>query len=199
MAKAAKSIETSVTIPALVRHTVKVRIIGATPLFMNRMAAKARQTLFLGGAKKTAAERAELKHDPYAEFRDAAHVIHGEKGPTLVGFPVIGLKAAMAEAALETAGVKKSSVQRLIFLPGEMTAIYGTPKGVTVNVDAPAYVVPLDDREKGGHRPLSVVGPDEMKRQALHDFTAWKGSYALVIATFGLDAEVNKLVAKLQS
>lgn len=128
MAKTPKTTETSanVTIPALTQHSVKLRIVGTTPLFMNRMAEKARQTLFLGGGKKTTAEKANLKHDPYAEFRAAAHRMND--GSAFFGFPVVGLKAAMAEAAIETAGVKKSSIQRLLFLPGEMVPIYGIPK-----------------------------------------------------------------------
>ena len=46
----------------------------------------------------------------------------------MLGFPASGVKGAMATAALETAGVNKTSVNRLIFLPQQKVSIWGTPK-----------------------------------------------------------------------
>lgn len=125
---ATKKTETSseITIQALRRGSVRLRIIGTTPMFQNRMANKAIQTLLLGGQKKSKAERAELKHNPLAEFRSAAEIM--DTGPTAIGLRVVAVKAAMATAALETPGLTKSSAQRLLFLPGDLTALYGTPQ-----------------------------------------------------------------------
>jgi len=105
-----------------------VRLVGTTGLFQNAMSAKAQRTLLIGGRKKTAAEKLELKHDPEREFRDAAYLIDDDAAPTLLGFPAAGIKGAMATAALETAGITKSSVQRLVFIPRERCPIYGVPK-----------------------------------------------------------------------
>jgi hypothetical protein len=66
-----------------------------------------------------------LKHDPEQEFRDSVYRM--KEGPTLLGFPAPGVKGAMATAALETAGVTKSSVNRLIFLPEQRIKIWGRP------------------------------------------------------------------------
>lgn len=112
-------------IDALKQGRVTLRIIGNTPLYFNAMSVKAKRTLLIGGGKKTAAEKKELKHDPEQEFRDSVYRL-GD-GPTLLGFPAPGIKGAMATAALETAGVTKTSVQRLIFLPQQKVPVWGVP------------------------------------------------------------------------
>lgn len=112
-------------IDALKQGRVTLRMIGTTPLYFNAMSAKAKRTLLIGGGKKTAAEKKELKHDPEQEFRDSVYRQPG--GPTLLGFPAPGVKGAMATAALETPGVTKTSVQRLIFLPQQRINIWGKP------------------------------------------------------------------------
>lgn len=115
-----------VAVQPLRRGSVKLRIIGVTPLFQNRMAAKAKQQLLVGGQKKSKADRAVIKHDPLREFRDSAEII--PNGPTALGLKVVAVKGAMATAALETPGLTKSSTQRLLFMPGEFAALYGTPQ-----------------------------------------------------------------------
>lgn len=115
-----------IRIDTIKRGFVTLKMIGETPLYFNAMSAKAKRTLLIGGGKKTAAERKELKHDPEQEFRDSVYRMND--GPTLLGFPAPGVKAAMATAALETAGVTKTSVQRLIFLPGHRIKVWGVPR-----------------------------------------------------------------------
>jgi hypothetical protein len=126
----AKQVETEIHVPELKRGVVRLRIIGQTPMFQNRMAAKAKQQLLVGGRKKTAADRAQIKHHPIAEFRDSL-----ERYPmadlyrkTALGLRVVAMKAAMCTAALETAGITKTSAQRLLFMPGELANLYGTPQ-----------------------------------------------------------------------
>lgn len=112
-------------VDALKQGRVTLRLIGTTPLYFNAMSAKAKRTLLVGGGRKTAAEKKELKHNPLQEFRDSVYKLPA--GPTLLGFPAPGVKGAMATAALETPGVTKTSVQRLIFLPQEKVSIWGKP------------------------------------------------------------------------
>jgi len=123
---AKKEVEQEIVVPALRRGIVRLRIIGQTPMFQNRMAAKAKQQLLVGGRKKTAADKAQIKHHPIAEFRDSLERI-GD-GPTALGLRVVAMKAAMCTAALETAGITKTSAQRLLFMPGDLTALYGVPQ-----------------------------------------------------------------------
>ncbi|MGR3495224.1 hypothetical protein [Citreimonas sp.] len=112
-------------IDALKQGRVTLRMIGTTGFYFNAMSAKAKRSLLIGGAKKTAAEKRELKHNPEEEFRDSIYRL--PDGDTLLGFPAPGVKAAMATAALETAGVTKTSVNRLIFLPEQKIRIWGRP------------------------------------------------------------------------
>jgi hypothetical protein len=122
---AIKKAETGLHIDALKQGRVTLRLIGTTPLYFNAMSAKAKRTLLIGGGKKTAAEKRELKHHPEQEFRDSVYRL--PTGETLLGFPAPGVKGAMATAALETPGVTKTSVQRLIFLPEQKIKVWGKP------------------------------------------------------------------------
>jgi hypothetical protein len=126
MATKGKTETAEITVQPLKRATVKLRIIGTTPLFQNRMSEKARQYFLAGGAKKTKAEKAEIKHNPIEEYRSSAEIVLS--GPTALGLRVVAVKAAMATAALETPGLTKASVQRLLFMPGDHVALYGTPQ-----------------------------------------------------------------------
>ena len=120
-----KSEAGSLQIDALKQGRITLRMIGTTPLYFNAMSAKVKHTLQVGGGKKTAAEKREIKHNPEQEFRDS--VYRQAVGDTLLCFPAPGVKAAMATAALETAGVTKTSVNRLIFLPQQRINVWGKP------------------------------------------------------------------------
>lgn len=120
-----KAEEGSLHIDALKQGRVTLRMIGNTPMYMNSMSIKAKRDLLIGGGKKTAAEKKDIKHNPEQEFRDSAHT--KRDGETLLCFPAPGVKSAMATAALETAGITKSSVQRLIFLPQQRIQVWGRP------------------------------------------------------------------------
>lgn len=122
----AKQETTEITVVPVRRASLKLRIIGVTPLFQNRMANKVKGGLLAGTKKKTKVERAEIKHHPIAEYRNSAEIM--PDGPTALGIRVTAVKAAMATAAIETAGLTKSSTQRLIFMPGDLTPLYGTPQ-----------------------------------------------------------------------
>lgn len=125
MAKA-QSAEAEIQVKPLRRATVRLRIIGTTPLFQNRMANKVKEQLLVGSRKKTKAERADVKHNPLEEYRSSAEIM--PDGPTALGLRVTAVKAAMCTAALETAGLTKTSAQRLIFMPGDLAPLYGTPQ-----------------------------------------------------------------------
>lgn len=112
-------------IDALKQGRITLRLIGTTPFYFNAMSVKAKRDLLIGGGRKTAAEKKTIKHNPEQEFRDS--VYRQSVGDTLLCFPAPGIKAAMSKAALETAGVTKTSVQRLLFLPQQKINIWGKP------------------------------------------------------------------------
>lgn len=123
---AAKKDTAEIRVTPLRRGSTRLRIVGMTPLFQNRMANKAKQQLLVGGRRKTKADRVELKHQPLQEYRDSAEIV--KDGPTALGLRVVAVKAAMCTAALETAGLTKSATQRLLFMPGDLVPLYGTPQ-----------------------------------------------------------------------
>src|SRR5262249_46836924 len=90
-----------------------------------RMAAKAKQQLLVGSRKKTAADKVHIKHDPLTEFRNSAEIV--PDGPTALGLRIVAIKAAMCSAAIETAGISKASAPRLLFMPSDLTPLYGRP------------------------------------------------------------------------
>lgn len=112
-------------IDALKQGRIKVRIIGRTGLYFNAMSMKAMRSLVLGGGKKTAAEKREIKHDPETEFVASTYKV--PTGPTLLGFPAGGIKKAMASATKDTAGIAGTEIKRLIFLPQDMISVWGRP------------------------------------------------------------------------
>ena len=115
-----------ISIVPLRRGSTRLRIIGQTPLFQNRMSAKVKGYLLAGGRKKTRAEKVDIKHDPISEYRDSAEIL--KTGPTALGLRVVAVKGAMCTAALETPGVTKTSTQKLLFMPGDFAPLYGTPQ-----------------------------------------------------------------------
>lgn len=120
--------EEEIQIPVLQQGVATLRVIGVTPLFQNRMAKKAQETLLVGGRKKTSTEkRTQIKHDPLSEYRNSVELMNDDS-PTAVGLKVVAFKKGMCTAALETAGITKSSAQRLLFLPGEYAPLYGVPQ-----------------------------------------------------------------------
>ncbi len=125
---AVKKAETTIFVPPLTRGVIRLRLIGETPMFQNRMSAKAKQQLLVGGRKKTAADKVNIKHAPLQEFQDSMEQIADDDSPTVLGLRVVAVKAAMCTAALETAGITKTSAQRLLFMPGDLVPLYGTPK-----------------------------------------------------------------------
>lgn len=120
-----KTQDTTMEIHALKQGRIKLRMIGQTPMYFNSMGAKAWRDLLVGGGKKTAAQKKDIKHNPEQEFRDS--IYKKSTGDTYLCFPAAGVKGAMSTAALETAGITKSSVQRLIFLPESHIQIWGKP------------------------------------------------------------------------
>ena len=131
------TVQETVSIHQIEKRYTRLRIIGETGLYMNSMSAKAKRALLLGAARKTAAEKTEIKHNPELEFQNSMHT--QRVGPTLLCFPASGVKAAMATAALETPGINKTSVNRNLFVGGTITGpdatehtraninIYGNP------------------------------------------------------------------------
>ena len=118
-----------ITIKEVEMEAITVRLIGQTPLFINRMSAKAKRDLLLGSKEKTKADKAEIRHsDPIQEFRDSMLVIPDSHPHTSIWFPAMAIKSAMGTAALVVPGIKKTEVNRMVYLPQDMVPIFGIPE-----------------------------------------------------------------------
>lgn len=108
-------------------ETSTFALIGITPLIENRLPEKARQELLMPKGRKTAADKATtLKHDPLNEFRSSIHRLD-PNAPTLIGMPASAVKKAIAAAALDIPGARKSQIGRLTFVRGDVVPVYGIP------------------------------------------------------------------------
>ena len=122
-----KPTDTGIVVPQLAQGRETFVLTGTTGLICHRMGAKAKHTLLVGGKRKTAAERLELKHDPITEFRDSMDIDKDYHPHSHVTFPAMAFKSAMATAALVVAGIRKTDVQRMIYIPEDRVPVFGIP------------------------------------------------------------------------
>lgn len=127
MAKAKKDQKPAeIEILKLNEGRLTVHILGVTPLIYNSMSNKVWHELLLP-RKKTKAEReATLKHNPPEEYRSSFYT--HEKKDTLLCFPAVAFKRAMASAALDIGGAKRTQMDRLVWAIGEKISVYGVPQ-----------------------------------------------------------------------
>lgn len=122
---AKKTTTNTIEVHSVKQGKITLRMIGQTPLYFNSMSSKAMRDLLIGGGRKTAAEKKEIKHNPEQEFRESVYT--KSTGDTYLCFPAPGVKGAMATAALETVGINKTNVNRGIFMPEDKIQIWGKP------------------------------------------------------------------------
>ncbi len=129
VAAKSKKVETIDTdIVQVKREQIVFRVLGTTPVILNRLSQKAQHQLLLPGAPKNRAEKASsLKHDPYAEFRASPYRLKGDDRPTELAIPCVSFKKALADAALDIPGAAKSQIGRLVYVEGDYTPLYGVP------------------------------------------------------------------------
>lgn len=120
-----KEAEISIVPPQQGSSTFLIK--GVTPLIYNAMSAKAKHDLLVPTRRRTAADRAGTpKHEPFEEYRSS--VYRAKDGPTRLIFPAPAFKKAMATAALDLPGTKKTEIGRLVWAEGTHVAIYGVPQ-----------------------------------------------------------------------
>lgn len=110
------------------RGEIQFCILGTSPLILNRMSEKAKQSIFLPEKKSAATKASTLKHDPYEEFRASAYRMEDPKAPTELAVLPGMFKGAMRTAALDMQGSNKAQIGRLVTLVGEYTPLWGVPK-----------------------------------------------------------------------
>lgn len=98
---------------------------GTTPLIYNAMSAKIKQGLLYPKKKTSAEKQSTAKHYPLHEFRDSLYT--SPSGPTLLSFPAVAFKRALASSALDLGGAKRAQIERLVWAIGERIPVWGVP------------------------------------------------------------------------
>lgn len=110
---------TSVTLPPLRIETIKVTLIGDTPLIVHRWSEKAKKQM-LDKQMKKASPGKEAKN-PEQDFKDSLYVLP-DGG---YGFPIIGFKAAAVTACTSIGGMTKVAARQAFHVDGEYARIEG--------------------------------------------------------------------------
>lgn len=104
-------------------------VLGTSPIILNRMSEKVRGELLAPKGRKTAADKAaNLKHQPYEEFRASPYTLKDDSEPTLLALLPTAFKRSMMTAALDLPGAKKAQIGRLVQVDWDMQPLYGIPK-----------------------------------------------------------------------
>lgn len=119
----------TVDVLSVTQGRLTANILGVSPLIINRLSEKAKHELLLPAGRKTAADRAaNLKHDPYAEFRASPYTLPGQDEPTLLAMPTTVMNGAILTAALDMPGLTRTRIGRLVNPGGEWMHIWGAPE-----------------------------------------------------------------------
>lgn len=111
--------ETTVTLPPLRIETIRVTLIGDTPLIVHRWSEKAKKQMLDKQMKKASAGK-EAKN-PEQDFKDSLYVLPDG----LFGFPIIGFKAAAVTACTSIGGITKVAARQAFHVEGEWAVIEG--------------------------------------------------------------------------
>lgn len=121
--------EEAIDIIEIATGEIHFNILGKTPLICNRLSEKAKHELLLPAPKKNSAERAaNLKHNPLDEFRASPYTFKEDSAPTLIAVPGAAFKQAIASAALDMPGARKTQIARLTWVVDFNVAVYGEPQ-----------------------------------------------------------------------
>ena len=129
MATKATTPGTEISILEVIKGQMDFCIVGTTPLILNRMSQKVWFELLAPKGRKTEADKTStMKHDPLKEFRDSVYRMADPSAETVLAIMPTAFKRAMGTAALDSPGAKKAQIGRLVYVQGEMLALYGVPK-----------------------------------------------------------------------
>lgn len=123
-----KETEKTITIelPKLNVRTLKCRIVGDTPLIMNKWSEKAKKEMLDKQMKKAGAGKREAK-DPEQQFEDATYYISNGKKPKF-GFPAIAFKMAAVNACRNLDGIPMTLARQVFHVNadhGDLVEIKG--------------------------------------------------------------------------
>ena len=123
-----------ITIPAITLNTMKLKVVGDSPLIVHAWSEKAKR-MILDKQMKKASSGKEAK-DPFMDFCESMYWLDGmPEKPTMddvlkarFGFPACAFKAAAVDAGFQQGILAKKTTARGAFhIIGDMVEIEGTP------------------------------------------------------------------------
>lgn len=123
-----------ITIPAITLNTMKLKVVGDSPLIVHAWSEKAKR-MILDKQMKKASSGKEAK-DPFMDFCESMYWLDGmPENPTMddvlkarFGFPACAFKAAAVDAGFQQGILAKKTTARGAFhIIGDMVEIKGTP------------------------------------------------------------------------
>ncbi len=120
MATKKQSNET-ITLPPLNLQTIRLRLVGDSPLICHAWSEKSRKQMLDKMMKKASAGRPAK--DPEQEYRDSLYPLPGGG----FGFPSIAFKSAAVDAASFVDGITKVQMRGCFHIHGELVEIDGKP------------------------------------------------------------------------
>lgn len=108
---------------------ITFKIVGRTPLILNRQSEKTKRQLMMPPLPQNKAQRTQtLKHNPYEEFRASPYLSRrDDKAPTWLHLPGGMFKQCIAQAALDIPGASKAQIGRLVSLNSTVIHVWGIP------------------------------------------------------------------------
>lgn len=111
----------TISIPSIEVRTMRLRLIGDSPLISHAWSEKAKKQMLDKQMKK--AKTAKEAKDPHQDYIDSMYV-HPEGG---YGFPCVAFKAAAVGACRFSDGVKMTEARGAFHVVGELAQIEGEP------------------------------------------------------------------------
>lgn len=109
-----------IELPQLEIQTVKITVVGDSPLIMHKWSEKAKEMMLAKQMKK--ATQGRVAKDPDQDFEDSIHrMANGQPG-----FPSIGFKAAAVTACTSIAGMTKVAARQAFHIAGDLVPILGS-------------------------------------------------------------------------
>ena len=127
--KAAAKNDALIEVQEIEMVEIGFRILGTSPLIMNRFNQKAWHELLLPSRTRNRADMEQtLKHDPVAEFRGGLYKNRDLKTPTAIHIPNGAFHKCIAAAALDIPGAKKAQIERLTRIVNVNIDLFGLPQ-----------------------------------------------------------------------
>jgi len=118
-----------IVLPQLDLKTIRIKLIGDSPLIMHQWSEKAKSMML--GKQTGKATAGKVAKDPEQDYQDSAYVIE-RRDPfesSVFGFPVIGFKSAAVTACTSLGkAISKVQARQAFHIMGELAVINGTPR-----------------------------------------------------------------------